>query len=246
MKIELYEQIQSIEQTHWWYVARRKLTFDWIFRALADHPSPRVLDIGCGTGFNLEHLRAKGYSRAIGLDLATDALIFCRSRNLANLACGDGTRPPFRHESFDVIIALDVIEHLDDDRQALREFSRLLRPNGSLIVFAPAFNFLWGLQDEVSHHRRRYTASGLRQKLEEMGLHVSKLTYANTFLFPLIFGGRMALRLFGSNGQIVSENDLHPGWSNNLLQTIFASETLLLRQINFPIGVSVLCVAQKP
>jgi SAM-dependent methyltransferase len=150
VKKEIYSQIQAIEQTHWWYVARRKIIFDWVFRTLADHPVVRLLDIGCGTGFNMEQVRARCDAQVVGLDLSTDALTFCQSRNLPDLVGGDSTRSPLRSASFDVIMALDLIEHLDDDQAALREFARLLRPGGALIVFAPAFNFLWGLQDDVS------------------------------------------------------------------------------------------------
>lgn len=246
MKKEIYTQIYDIEQTHWWYVARRKIIFDWFLRILADYLAPQVLDIGCGTGFNMEYLCAHGYSQVMGLDFSTDALSFCRSRHIMSLICGDGTRPPLRHESFDAIMALDLVEHLQDDVQAIQELAQLLKPNGSLIIFTPAFNFLWGLQDEVGHHYRRYTAGELRQKLEKAGLDINKLTYANTFLFPLIWAGRIVLRLFGNNIRGTSENDLHPGWSNGLLQAIFAAERPLLRYVNFPFGVSLLCIAKKP
>jgi len=101
------------------------------------------------------------------------------------------------------------------------------------------------LQDEVGRHRRRYTADELRQKLERVGLHIVKLTYVNTFLFPLIGAGRLALRILSDSIQVVSENDLHPRWSNGLLQAIFAAERPLLRRVNFPFGVSLLCVANK-
>jgi SAM-dependent methyltransferase len=245
METKLYNQIQAIERTHWWYVARRKIIFDWVFRTLADRPAARVLDIGCGTGFNIEQVRARHGGQVVGLDLSTDALTFCRSRNLPDLVGGDGTCSPFRSASFDVIMALDLVEHLDDDQAALRELARLLRPGGTLIIFAPAFNFLWGLQDDVSHHRRRYTAGELSQKLDRAGLCVAKLSYANMALFPLIWGGRAALRLFGHDERVVSENDLHPGWSNGLLQAIFAAERPLLRRVNFPFGVSLLCVAKR-
>ncbi len=245
METELYNQIQAIEQTHWWYVARRKIVFDWVFRTLADYPAARVLDIGCGTGFNMEQVRARYGSQVVGLDLSTDALTFCRSRNLPDLVDGDSTRSPFRSASFDVIMALDLIEHLDDDQAALREVARLLRPGGAVIIFTPAFNFLWGLQDEVSHHRRRYTAGELRRKLDRAGLCVGKLSYANMALFPLIWGGRAVLRLLGHGDRVVSENDLHPDWSNGLLQAIFAAERPLLRRMDFPFGVSLLCVAKR-
>jgi len=245
MKKEVYSQIQTIEQTHWWYVARRKIIFDWTLRILSSYSTPRVLDVGCGTGFNVEYLVSNGYSHVTGLDFSNESLVFCRSRNLTNLVCGDGARPPLRHESFDVIMALDLIEHLDDDVQALQEFGRLLKFDGSLIIFTPAFNFLWSLQDEVGHHRRRYTADELRQKLERVGLYIVKLSYVNTFLFPLIWAGRLALKILSDGIQVVSENDLHPGWSNGLLQAVFAAECPLLRRVNFPFGVSLLCVAKR-
>jgi SAM-dependent methyltransferase len=115
VKEEIYGQIQNIEQTHWWYVAWRKIIFDWVLRTLADYPTPRVLDIGCGTGFNVVYLRAHSYDHVIGLDFSTEFLIFCQSRNLTHLVCGDGAQPPLRQGSFDVIMALDLIEHLGDD-----------------------------------------------------------------------------------------------------------------------------------
>lgn len=245
MQAEIYDQIQAIEQSHWWYIARRKIIFDWVLQALADYPSPKILDIGCGTGFNIEYLRIRGYKQVVGLDFSIDALGFCQSRNITRLVCSDGAYPPFCAESFDMIMALDLIEHLADDTHALQELARLLKPGGALIIFTPAFNFLWSLQDEVGHHYRRYTAGELRKKIEETGLKINKLTYANTFLFPLIWAGRIALRLSGNNIQSTSENDLHPGWSNNLLQLIFAAERPLLHHINFPYGVSLLCVAKK-
>ena len=246
MKREMYRHIQEIERTHWWYVARRKIIFDWVFRVLDDYPEPRVLDVGCGTGFNVEYLQTRDYEHVVGIDFSAEALFFCRSRNLSNLICGDATYLPLQRETFDVIMALDLIEHLAADTQALREFARVLRPGGTLIIFAPAFNFLWGLQDEVSHHYRRYTADELGQKLEGVGLSIYKLTYANIFLFPLIWAGRMVLRLSGYNIQGTSENDLHPAWSNGLLQAVFAAERPLLRYVNFPFGVSLFCIAKRP
>jgi SAM-dependent methyltransferase len=243
MKQEMYAHLQEIEQTHWWYVARRKIVFDWLSDALVKYSSPNILDVGCGTGFNMEQLRKEGYNRITGLDFSLEALFFCRSRDLTNLVCSDATRPSLREDAFDIIVALDLIEHLDDDVQALCEFTRLLRSNGTLIVFAPAFEFLWGLQDEVSQHRRRYTARELREKLGTAGLQIEKLSYANMFLFPIIWAGRMLLRLSDYEINGVSENDLHPDWSNGLLQTVFLLERPLLRHVNLPIGVSLFCLA---
>jgi SAM-dependent methyltransferase len=142
-------------------------------------------------------------------------------------------------------MALDLIEHLEDDLFALRSLARILKPGGTLIIFTPAFNFLWGLQDEVSHHFRRYTVPDLRRKVKSAGLEIDKLTYANMFLFPFIWAGRQALKLVNNNIQGASENDLHPSWSNQILRRIFLAEKPLLRQIDLPLGVSVFCIARK-
>lgn len=246
MKKEMYSHIHGLEQTHWWYIGRRKIIFDWVLQILSNYTAPKILDIGCGTGFNLEYLQQRGYTNLVGLDFSTDALKFCQSRRLTQLTLGDGAGPPFGDSSFDVIMALDLIEHLEDDESALQAVARLLKPDGSLVIFTPAFNFLWGLQDEVSHHHRRYTAAQLRRKLETNGLIVNKLTYTNTFLFPLIWVGRLILRLSGNNIQGTSENDLHPTWSNKILEFIFSAERPILRHMNLPFGVSLLCVARKP
>ena len=246
MKEELYEQIQEIEQTHWWYVARRRIIFDWVLRILHDYPQPMILNIGCGTGYNIEQLQVHHYTNVTGLEYSPSALGFCQSRGLKRLMAADGTHPPFRDKSFDVVLALDLIEHIEDDRNCLRELARVLKPGGTLFIFTPAFNFLWGLQDEVSHHCRRYTATELRGKLIESGLTIRKLTYLNTFLFPLIWAGRFAVKLAGDRVNSVSENDLHPTWSNGVLMSIFSAERPLLRYLDLPFGVSLLCVARKP
>lgn len=246
MDESLYHQIQKVEQSHWWYVARRKIIFDWVLRSLERYPDPKILDIGCGTGVNVSYLQSNGYHNVVGLDISPTALSYCKSRDLTRLVLADGTRPAFRAETFDMVMALDLIEHIEHDSECLCELQRLLKPGGSVMIFTPAFKFLWGLQDQVSHHFRRYTAGDLRHKIEMSGLVIDKLTYVNTFLFPLIWAGRTVMRFRTKPEDVVSENDLHPGWSNGILEKIFASELPLLRNLNFPFGVSLLCVAHKP
>jgi 2-polyprenyl-3-methyl-5-hydroxy-6-metoxy-1,4-benzoquinol methylase len=241
----MYSHIQKIENQHWWYVARRKIIFDWVLRILAQYDAPKILDVGCGTGCNLEYLRSHGYRDVVGLDFSTSALEFCHSRGLQQVVCADGTFPPFKDQAFEMITSLDMIEHVQEDAASLRALGNMLKPNGRLVIFTPAFQFLWSWQDEVSHHYRRYTAPDLRAKVEAAGLHIEKLTYANTLLFPLIWAGRTLLKISGREGKGTSENDLHPSWSNGILESIFAAERPLLRHIDMPFGVSLLCVARK-
>jgi len=246
MDVELYDTIRRVEATHWWYVGRRAVVFDAFTRVLAEYERPRVLDFGCGTGFNLEAARALGVHDGVGIDLSSRALSLCRERGLHRLVRGDAAAPPFGDATFDVVLALDLIEHVEDDRAALRGLLRVLRPGGRLIVFTPAFQFLWSVQDRVSHHFRRYTASELRTKLSDAGYAVDKLSYANMLLFPIVLAGRLTLRVSGRDRQVSSENDLHPAASNAILARIFSAERPLLRRWNLPFGVSLLAVAARP
>jgi SAM-dependent methyltransferase len=245
MESELYDVIRRTEADHWWYVGRRRIVFDWVERYLGAARRGAVLDIGCGTGYNLEELRHRGVT-AVGLDLSEKALSFCRDRGLRRLVQGDAARLPCRDAAFDVVLALDLIEHVEDDGAALAGLMRALKPGGRLIVFTPAFPFLWSVQDRVSHHYRRYTRAELGAKLRGAGYTVDKLSYANTLLFPVVAAGRMALRLSGRADRVTSENELHPSWSNGILTAIFSAERVLLRWANLPVGVSLLAVASRP
>ena len=245
MEKDIYIQIHSIEAYHWWYTGRRKIVFEWLLQVLANYSNPVVLDLGCGTGHNLQNIQERGFRNSFGLDITFDALSFCRQRKLEGLICGDGALLPFTNQSFDVVIALDMLEHIKDDTLALEGLHRVLRADGRLVLFVPAFQFLWGLQDEVGHHFRRYTAAEIKEKMNKAGFVIEKLSYANLFLFPMIFAGRILFKFWKNRINVVSENDLSPTWSNKILGGIFGFEHLLLQKINFPIGVSLLCIAKR-
>src|SRR5439155_15713340 len=149
----------------------------------------------CGTGANLHLLSQFGVAE--GVDVSAEALEFCHARGLANVKLGEAESLPYEDASFDLITGLDVVEHLDDDVACLREMRRVLRPGGRALLFVPAFMFLWGVQDDLSHHRRRYTAPELKQRLHEAGFTVERATYANiTFFIPTLVG-RLFMRLTG-------------------------------------------------
>lgn len=246
MEKELYDNIQQVEATHWWYKARREIIFDRVKPILKSRPNPKALDIGCGTGYNLRYLQELGCQDVTGLDFSPNALEYCRSRNLERLICGDASRLPLRAASYDLITTLDIIEHLEDDVRTLEETYRALKPGGTLVIFVPAYQFLWSLQDEISHHVRRYTAQELQKKVLSAGFEIKKLTYANTFMFPLVWAGRLVLKIFRPHFKIASESQMNPTWMNGMLYQIFKAELPWLRRINFPFGVSILCVCEKP
>lgn len=246
MEKSLYENIYQVEETHWWYEARRDIIFDWVKHMLLNNKMPRILDIGCGTGFNITYLHQLGYRQVDGLDISRDALMYCKSRQLNSLTIASAENLPIQRSTYDVILALDIVEHIADDRQVMAEIFRILKTDGALIVFVPAYQFLWSFQDEISHHQRRYEANDLKHKVTQAGFEIKKLSYVNSFLFPVIWFGRNILRTFPSFFKISSESQMNPTWMNKFLYYIFKAEMPLLRFMNFPFGVSIICVCTKP
>ena len=243
MKEHTYPIMFRIEQSHWWYTGRRKILTSFvedICRRVTDR-RPRILDVGCGTGANL--LMLSKYGDAEGVDVSEDALAFCRERGLENVKLGAAEALPYDDGTFDLVTALDVVEHLDDDLAGLREMRRVLRPGGRVLLFVPTFMFLWGLQDDVSNHRRRYRLPELRRVLEQAGFEIERTTYANITFFMPILAMRKLMRLTGIKAE--SENNINVSALNGVLARVLGAESWLLRYANIPFGVSGLCVARK-
>lgn len=244
MKQATYEVEARVERHHWWFKGRRR-----ILRTLLDRlqpalpPACRTLDVGCGTGANAPALRP--YSRwLVGLDAAAAPLSVGRNEHDLRLR-GDAAALPCADQAFDLVVALDVLEHLDDDNAAACELWRVLRPGGVLLVFVPALKILWGLQDDVSLHRRRYTRSMLQQVITLAGFEIERLSYFNTLLFAPILAARLAMRL-RPPAELQSENQIGGAVTNAVLSAVFALEAPLLQRQNLPLGVSLACLARRP
>jgi SAM-dependent methyltransferase len=243
MQQHTYSIMYEVEGKHWWFAGRRRIIAEFVGRVCREmkEPQPRILDVGCGTGANLQMLSQFG--AAEGVDVSSDALDFCRSRGLTRVKQGAAEHLPFADAAFDLVTGLDVVEHLDDDIAGLREMRRVLRPAGRVVLFVPAFMFLWGVQDDISHHRRRYTLPELKQKLRDSGLKVERASYANITFFVPILIGRTLMRLTGFRPS--SENNLTIGALNGLLGRVLGAENWWLRRLKFPFGVSIVCVARR-
>jgi len=178
MDVAAYAVEAAVEQNHWWFAGRRLLFADMI-KGLNVPLVADVLDVGPGTGTNLRLLRDLGFTRVTGVDQSPEAIRFCAEKELGSVQLGNVCALPFPDESFDLILATDVIEHVEDDLSALRELHRILRPGKFLLLTVPAFPLLWGLQDEVSHHRRRYRINQLLERLLSADLSPRQHFYFN-------------------------------------------------------------------
>jgi len=243
MQHHTYSIMYEVEGKHWWFFGRRRIIegfIESICREIGKR-KPRILDVGCGTGANLQMLSQFGVAE--GVDISSEALEFCRARGLSKVKQGAAETLPYEDASFDLVTGLDVVEHLDDDVIGLAEMRRVLRPRGRALLFVPAFMFLWGLQDDISHHRRRYDLHELKQKLIEAGFSIERATYANlTFFLPILIG-RVLMRL--TRIRPSSENNITIGALNGLLGRILGAEGWWLQRMNFPFGVSIVCVARR-
>jgi SAM-dependent methyltransferase len=247
MQAHTYSIMNEVEQGHWWFVGRRRIIGSFLegvvrnLRANRGEVAIRILDVGCGTGANLELLSEFG--EAEGVDVSAEALSFCRARGLTNVKQGAAETLPYADGSFDLVTGLDVVEHLDDDLAGLKEMGRVLRRDGRALLFVPAFMFLWGVQDDISHHRRRYTLDGLKQVVKQAGFEVERATYVNITFFAPILLGRLLMRVTGFRP--ASENNITIGFLNGVLGKILGAESVALRHASFPFGVSIICVARK-
>ncbi|HEV7699439.1 MAG TPA: class I SAM-dependent methyltransferase [Pyrinomonadaceae bacterium] len=244
MEQHTYAIMDEVEGSHWWFVGRRKILESFLDAIVQKLRTPnsalRILDVGCGTGANLEMLSQ--YGEAEGVDVSDDALEFCRQKGL-KAQKGLAETLPFEDEAFDLTTALDVIEHLDDDIAGLREMFRVTKTGGYSLIFVPAFMWLWGVQDDISNHRIRYTRSQIVDRLRNAGYTVQRATYANWTFFAPILAGRTIMKLTGIKPE--SENNITISGLNGIFGKLFGAESLWLKRFNFPLGVSIVVVARK-
>lgn len=228
---------------HWWFRARRAIFDEVLDRRVPLGPESRILDVGPGSGVNLPVLGPRG--RVTTLDVATGSLENCAAKG-ARPVQGDATRAPFADGSFDLIAALDVLEHLEDERGALGEWSRLLAPDGRLLLSVPALGLLWGRQDVLAMHHRRYGRRELAEKLRAAGFELERLTFFNSLLFAPILAVRLAMRpRLHKAHEGGSDLGLRlPGFVERSLYHAFAVERHWVVDRNLPVGVSLLALAR--
>ncbi len=247
MDQDFFAEYAVIEDTHWWFRGRRKI-FERVLAPMAARDEPmRILDIGFGTGAMLTFLAR--YGAVIGMDMSAEAIRFARTRCDRPMLLGDITKVPLADGTLDLVTAFDIVEHVDDEQGALAELARVCKPGGHVLLTVPAFQLLWGNQDVVSHHKRRYRLGQLQRSVEGVGLRIVTLSYFNSLLFPIVAAVRVARRLRGeSHDGEMPKSDFtmtKPGLVNDTLTHVFGAEGRLLTRWRLPVGVSLLCLAER-
>ena len=204
-----------------------------------------ILEIGCGTGGNLSMLSSLGKVTAI--EMNAEAVEIVKEKNLDTVNVHIGSLPngmPKLEKKFDLICLFDVVEHIEEDQEALKKIKKYLKENGKIIITVPAYQWLYGKHDEYLHHKRRYSKNEIIRVAENSGYNVKRITFFNTILFPLA----LIVRIYEKHIQKTNEKrgvKVEKKWINDIFKYIFEGEIRILNKINMPFGLSLLCVLSK-
>jgi len=243
-----YQKLKELEETYWWHIGRRaiikvvlKKYFDELSRQKKD--LPLLLDLGCGTGGNAALL--KEFGEIIGADSSPTALKIAQKADFSKLiAIHNEARLPFENNTFDCVTLLDVLEHIENDDDAISECRRVLKPGGSLILTVPAYQWLFSGHDEALNHKRRYLMKNLTKQISGAGFRIYFKSYAITFLFPIMALYRFIERIFKRKQK--ASYVMFPKLINNFFVVLLKIEALAFKiGASFPFGTSIIIYAKK-
>jgi len=233
-------QTHRAEDRHWWYRGRRTV-IEGLVAGLGLPPQARILDAGCGSGRNMVELARHG--TVTGIELSQTSVCLARARESGEVIEGSVLEMPFADASFDLAVSLDVIEHLEDDLEALRELRRTVAPGGALLVTVPAYQWLWSGHDVINHHHRRYTRRSLQSVAERAGWRQVRTTYFNSLLLPVAILLRVIERFNTKTTESSLDLWIPPEPVNWVLERPLALEAgLIERGGRIPAGLSLLAI----
>ena len=246
MNHEEYEVMYQVEDHHWWYLGMEQITCQLLDRALPHNGLQKplsILDAGCGTGAVMQYLGR--YGEVAGFDFSAEALPFSKQRGHQCLTQASVMAMPYADNSFDLVTSFDVICEIGvDDGTALREFARVVKPGGLVLMRLPAYQWMRGKHDIAVHSAHRYTRGEIKTKLQRSALAPVHLSYANTFLFPVAAAKRFSERIIAPK-QTGSDLTLDPGSLNGVLCAILSAEAPLVRSVGLPFGLTLVALARK-
>ena len=241
MEKEIIQEMHLFEDIHWWFIGRRLILKKVLDHYFSNRKNSKILEVGCGTGGNFQMLQSYGTLSAMELD--DEARQMAEHRKICHVKKGKLPEEiPFT-DKFDLVCALDVIEHIENDLSALEALRDKLNRNGKILITVPAYQFLWSKHDVLNHHKRRYLKKQLLQLISKAGLGLEYSTHFNTFMCPVVVLFRMLNNILDKRES--SDIKLPSRQINRLLTKVFYSERIFLPKITFPFGVSILALAKK-
>jgi SAM-dependent methyltransferase len=248
MDHKFYQEYYKLEREGWWFKARLSILESYC-KKIINRPEMRILNVGAATGATSEMLSKFG--EVTSLEYDEFCCKFLKEKTGIEAVNASLTDLPFEDDSYDIICAFDVIEHIEEDSKAIEEIYRVLRPKGKYFLTVPAFQSLWSNHDVINHHFRIYRKNQINKLIVNKKLKIDDSTYFNFWLFIPISIVRFILNNIsrkkdsdstGSDNEIMQSSKI----VNEILYRIFYSEKFLLKlNIKFPFGVSILTIGSK-
>lgn len=231
------------EQNYWWHLGRLRIIQTYVELLRGDKEPLDILNVGCGTGGTITMLERFGPTKNV--DISDEAIRFMNQKGYNEITKVKAIALPFEDKVFDMVGAFDVLEHIEEDVKALKEWKRVLKPNGAILITVPAYQWLWSNHDVSLHHKRRYNLKRLRKTVRQAGLSLDKTSYAIVFSLPLVVGFRFLNKIL--RRQIISESSYVdvPSWMNRFFTYLLYVEAHLHKIISLPAGTSIVAVIRN-
>lgn len=242
MEPEEYEKMFALEDSHWFFLGKRAFA-ETFLRMVPQGGNLKILDVGCGTGGM--SLILHRYGEFYGVDYKEEAVYRASKRGFKRLILGSALYLPFSSETFDLVVAFDLLYHKGvDDKQALKELYRVCKKGGYLLITESAFNFLKSDHDIAVHTRERYSKKILGERVSATGFRIIRSSYTNFFLFPIFLVRRLYKRYFPSKKIRSDLKPINP-FLNKLLLNLIKGEAKILENRDLPFGFSLICLARR-
>lgn len=245
MEPEVYNIMRTREDDFWWHRGMKRI-ITALMKKYAGNTSLKILDAGCGTGGMFGTL--KRFGEVYGVDTSSEAVEYARGRGIAKeVTRADVQRIPYADGFFDAVGCFDILYHrlVESPEQAVLEMRRVLKPGGLLIIREPAYNWLRSAHDLMVWTERRFTRVELQRLLEQAGFDIVKSSYTNSLLFPIALVKRLLERLQLAPGQLHEEVFKKIAILDSFFYFCLRFESVLVPFINFPFGLSIICLARK-
>lgn len=231
------------EQTYWWHLGRLRIIQSYVQHVKNGKKKFTVLNIGCGTGGTIDMLESFGETDNV--DISDEAIKFMKQRGYKRITKVRDVKLPFKAKTYDMVGAFDVLEHIDKQVEALKEWKRVIKDDGAIVITVPAYQWLWSDHDVSLHHKRRYTTKRLVEAARQAGLKPEKKSYAIVFSLPLVVGFRFLNKTLRRKTSSETSYVNTPAWVNRLFSSVLYGEARLHKTVSFPAGTSVVAIFRK-
>lgn len=244
MQTTEYARMAEQESTYWWHKGRLRIIETYLRAAIGGQKGVKILNVGSGTGGTIDMLDTYGLTDNV--DVSDDAINFMKKRGYRRITKVSGVKLPFKDKSYDIVGAFDVLEHIGEEHEALKEWRRVLKDGGAVVLTVPAYQWLWSGHDVSLHHKRRYTTRRLKAAAEAADLKPEQLSYAIVFSLPMIVSFRFLNKVLRRGTNAETSYVPVPRWINNLFTWFLYNEAGLHKILPMPFGTSVVAVFRRP